>query len=90
MEKTLDTQGTNVSRYIEVHPDKLIELGHRMKASAMDSCAIGESVTARFTDSITLIFHPEKEYTKPVHKPGPVGTYGTAFYVENLDEVVLK
>jgi hypothetical protein len=90
MERTLETQGTTVSRFIEVDPDKLIELGHRMKQSAMDSAIIGESVTARFTDSITLIYHPEREYTKPVHKLGAVGTYGTGFYVENVDEVRLS
>lgn len=87
MERTLEVQGTTVSRFIECNPDKLIELGHRMKAAAMDQAFPGESIIARFTDGITLIYHPEREFTKPLHKTGAVGTYGTGFYVENVSEV---
>lgn len=81
MDKTIETQGTEVTRFIACDPDKLIELGHRLKQAAMDACYPGQSVTAKLTDEITLLYHPEKEFTKPLHKTGAVGTYGTAFYV---------
>lgn len=70
MEKTLNTQATTVTRFIACDPDKLIELGHRLKQAAMDECYPGQSVTAQLTTDITLLYHPEKEFTKPVHKIG--------------------
>jgi hypothetical protein len=87
MDKTIETQGTLVTRFIECDPDKLIELGHRLKAAAMDQCYPGESVTTQFSSGITLIYHPDKEFCKPLHKVGPVGTYGTAFYHDPAEGV---
>lgn len=70
MDKTIETQGTNVTRFIECDPDKLIELGHRLKQAAMETCYPGQSVTASLTQEITLLYHPEKEYCKPLHRLG--------------------
>jgi hypothetical protein len=70
MNKTIETQATNVTRFIEVNPDKLIELGHRLKQSAMDECYPGQSVTAALTAEITLLYHPEREFCKPLHRLG--------------------
>lgn len=85
MERIVSTQGTSITRMIEVEPDRLIELGHRLKQAAMESCQRGESVTVPFTTSITLVYHPEREFCKPNHKYGSIGTYGTAFYVEDFN-----
>lgn len=82
MDKTIETQGTEVTRFIACDPDKLIELGHRLKQAAMDECYPGQSVTAKLTDEITLLYHPEREFCKPLHKNGPIGTYGTGFYFD--------
>lgn len=70
MEKTTDTQPTIVTRFVTCDPDKLIELGHRLKQAAMDTCYPGQSVTAAFTPEITLLYHPEKEFCKPLHRLG--------------------
>jgi hypothetical protein len=70
MDRTIDTQATNVTRFIECDPDKLIELGHRLKQAAMETCYPGQSVTASLTQEITLIYHPEREYCKPLHRLG--------------------
>ena len=59
-----------VSTIILVDPDRLIELGHRMKQHAMDFAMLGESVTAPLTDRITLLYEPTREYTKPAHMLG--------------------
>jgi hypothetical protein len=83
MERTLEIQGITTTRFIECNPDKLIELGHRIKAAAMDLCYPGESVTAKFSDEITLIYHPDKEFCKPLHKIGNLSGYGTSFYLDD-------
>lgn len=70
MDRTIETQSTNVTRFIECDPDKLIELGHRLKAAAMETCYPGQSVTAALTQEITLLYHPEREYCKPLHRLG--------------------
>lgn len=70
MDRTIETQATQVTRFIECDPDKLIELGHRLKAAAMETCYPGQSVTAALTSEITLLYHPEKEYCKPLHRLG--------------------
>jgi hypothetical protein len=72
MDKLLQAQGTQVQRLIEVDPDKLIEIGHRLKAAAMDKAYPGESVMVPFTQGITLLYHPEREYVKPLHTTGSV------------------
>ena len=70
MDKTIDTQGTHVTRFIECDPDKLIELGHRLKQAAMETCYPGQSVMAALSQDITLLYNPEKEYCKPLHRLG--------------------
>jgi hypothetical protein len=70
MDKTIETQATNVTRFIECDPDKLIELGHRLKQAAMETCYPGQSVTASLTQEITLLYNPEREYCKPLHRLG--------------------
>lgn len=70
MEKIFDFDTINVTRFVAIHPDKLIELGHRLKAAAMDQCYPGQSVTASLTAEITLYYSPEKEFCKPIHKIG--------------------
>ena len=72
MDKITETQSTNVTRFIEVDPDKLIELGHRLKAAAMDNCYPGQSVFAEFTREVTFLYHPNKEFCKPLHTVGSV------------------
>lgn len=68
MEKHLETMVGSVQRLIQVDPDKLIELGHRIKALAMDEAMIGTSILVPFTDGsckITFVYTPEKEFCKP-------------------------
>lgn len=59
-----------VTTFIEVDPDRLIEVGHRLKAYAMDNARVGESVTVQLTDSITLLFNPSTEFQKPFQTYG--------------------
>jgi hypothetical protein len=56
-----------VYQLISVDPDRLIELGNKIKQMSMDSCIYRESVTVKFTDKIMFVYTPEKEFTKPVH-----------------------
>lgn len=70
MDKLIQTQATQVQRLIEVDPDKLIELGHRLKAAAFDGAYPGDSILIPFTPGITLLYHPEKEFVKPLHTTG--------------------
>lgn len=70
MKKALEVQGLSVTRFIEVDPDKLIELGHRIKSIAMDHAYPGQTVLALFTDEITFIYNPAKEFCKPLHRVG--------------------
>lgn len=71
MTELITSKGLTVAHLVECHPDQLIELGHRMKQSAMDTALPGDSVLLPLTDKITLVYHPEKEFTKPVHRSGP-------------------
>jgi len=57
---------------IEVHPDRLIELGHRLKQTAMDFARVGESVTVPLTDRILLLFDPLADFQKPFQTYGDV------------------
>jgi len=59
-----------ISRVIECDPDKLIEIGHRLKQAAFDMALPGESVLIQLTHGIKLCYNPEKEFVKPVHKVG--------------------
>jgi hypothetical protein len=68
MERHLETMVGTVQRLIKVDPDKLIELGHKIKALAMDEASIGTSILVPFTDGIhriTFVYTPEKEFCKP-------------------------
>lgn len=50
---------------ISVDPDKLIELGHKLKQHAMDFARSGETLTVPLTDLILLVYEPPLEMTKP-------------------------
>jgi len=59
-----------VHTLISVNPDRLIELGHKLKAHAMDFAQYGETLTIALTDRIWLVYEPSLEYCKPEHKFG--------------------
>lgn len=61
-----------VSQIIKVNPDALIELGHKIKELSMNQAMPGDSILVAFTDRITFVYTPEKEFTKPVHTYGQV------------------
>jgi len=61
-----------VSQIIKVNPDSLIELGHKIKELSMNRALPGDSILIAFTDRITFVYTPEKEFTKPVHTYGQV------------------
>lgn len=50
---------------ILVDPDRIIEIGHRLKQHAMDFARAGETLTVPLTDSILLVYEPPVEFTKP-------------------------
>lgn len=52
---------------IQVDPDKLIELGHRLKQHSMDFAKHGESLTVPLTEKILLLYEPTEQYVKPTH-----------------------
>ena len=56
-----------VNTLVHVDPDKLIELGHKLKQHAMDFALQGESLTVALTDKILLIYEPGTEYCKPTY-----------------------
>jgi hypothetical protein len=70
MEKQKTDHAPIVQRLIEIDPDRLIELGHRIKAAAMDSAFPGDTIIMPFTDALSLVYHPDKEFCKPNHKLG--------------------
>lgn len=70
MQHTHDSHETIVTRVLSCDPDHLIALGHRLKQSAMEFCYPGESVMAELCPGITLLYHPEREFCKPVHRLG--------------------
>ena len=59
-----------VHTLVSVDPDKLIELGHRLKQHAMDFALQGESLTVPLTDKILLVYEPADGYVKPNHTFG--------------------
>jgi hypothetical protein len=65
-----EKSGTQVVQLIEVDPNKLIEIGQRLKQTAMDTAYPGESVIIQFTTKITFVYHPEAEFLKPRHTIG--------------------
>ena len=71
-----------VTTFIQVDPDRLIEIGHRLKAYAMDNARVGESVTIQLTDKITLLFEPSAEFQKPFQ------TYGDAVRPQATPEAI--
>lgn len=70
MDKQLDKAPSQVIRLIEVEPHKLIELGQRLKAAAMDRAYPGQSVIIQLTSDIALVYNPEREFCKPLHRTG--------------------
>lgn len=60
----------SVYTLIKVDPDRLIEIGHRLKQHAMDFARLGESVTVPLTDRIVLLFEPSEEFQKPFQTYG--------------------
>ena len=56
-----------MAQLIQVDPDKLIELGHKIKELSMNQALPGDSILVSFTDKITFVYKPEKEFCKPVH-----------------------
>ena len=56
-----------VAQLIQVDPDKLIELGHKIKELSMNQALPGDSILVGFTDKIMFVYKPEKEFCKPVH-----------------------
>jgi hypothetical protein len=70
VQKLSELTAPTVTRLLEVQPDQLIELGHRLKQAAMDSAYPGDSVTAELSPGIWVVYHPEREFLKPVHKGG--------------------
>lgn len=54
-----------VLKLIEVDPDEIIKLGHKLKQAAMDCAFPGDSVLISLTDEISLVYRPEKEFLKP-------------------------
>ena len=70
MQKLSESSPPIVTKLIEVDPDVLIGLGQRLKQAAMDTAYPGESVIAELTDGIYVVYHPEKEFLKPLYKTG--------------------
>lgn len=60
---------------IQVDPDKLIELGHRLKQHSMDFAKHGESLTVPLTEKILLLYEPTEQYVKPTHTYSVTHTY---------------
>jgi len=70
--QTLSNENTpQVWTIIQVDPDKLIELGHRLKQHAMDFAKQGECLTVPLTEKILFVYQPESNMTKPEHKLKP-------------------
>jgi hypothetical protein len=65
-----DTFKPETTHLIQVNPDRLIEIGHKIKELSMNQAFPGDSVVVEFTDRITFVYTPEKEFTKPVHTYG--------------------
>lgn len=71
-----------VYQLISVEPDRLIELGNKLKQMSMDSCVHRESIIVKFADKLLFVYTPEKEFTKPTH------TYAQrqVMICDNIDE----
>lgn len=61
-----------MAQLIQVDPDKLIELGHKIKELSMNQALPGDSILVGFTDKIMFVYKPEREFCKPVHTYTPV------------------
>lgn len=53
-----------VKKIVAVTPEQLIETGQRLRQWAMDQAVSGDAVILEFTDSISLLWNPTKEYTR--------------------------
>ena len=70
--QTLSQENTpQVWTIISVDPDKLIELGHKLKQHALDFAKTGECLTVPLTEKILFVYQPEANMTKPDHKLKP-------------------
>lgn len=70
MKTHYDTLKAETTQLIRIDPDRLIEIGHKIKELSMNQAVPGDSVLVEFTDRITFVYTPEKEFTKPVHTYG--------------------
>lgn len=53
-----------VRRLVKVTPEQLIEMGQRLRQWSMDQASPGDTVILEFTDSVSFIWHPPKEYQR--------------------------
>lgn len=98
MQSLVKTDPTpSVFTLVKVDPDRLIELGHRLKQTAMDFARLDESVTVPLTDRIVLLFEPGEEFQKPYQTygqqvtgatPAPIAAYSTVY--ENAGTVIAE
>lgn len=52
-------------KLVQCSPEQLIELGQKMRAAAMSAAEPGDAVIIEFTDRISLLWTPPREYLKP-------------------------
>lgn len=67
-----NVNAVTVAYSVEVDPDHLIELGHRLKQTAMDNALPNQTLSVPFAPGIVFVYNPEREFTKPVHRSGYV------------------
>jgi len=72
MLKQTEISPVTVAYTVEVDPDALIELGHRLKQTAMDNALPSQTLSVPFAPGIVFVYNPEREFTKPVHRSGYV------------------
>jgi hypothetical protein len=72
LKQETNTNAVTVAYSVEVDPDHLIELGHRLKQTAMDNALPNQTLSIPFAPGIVFVYNPEREFTKPVHRSGYV------------------
>lgn len=53
-----------VRRIISVTPEQLIETGQKLRQWAVDQAEPGDAVILEFTDSISFLWQPPREYQR--------------------------
>lgn len=53
-----------VRKLIQVTPEQLIETGQRLRQWAMDQACPGDTVILEFTDTVSFVWNPPKEYQR--------------------------